>query len=135
MLKVAAAFSPSMVFPEGARGAVDVSFQVISEDTAKFKLEANPDFESYVGHEDTAKILSQRLGVEIPARRTALTLDVDEELLVCLPDLSPYLGRLKEGVVLSAEEIASLNMIYIIVRVERKVLAPAGGEDSAGKRS
>lgn len=51
------------------------------------------DFESAVGHADTARVFSALLGVEIPMNRTNLSLDENDFLLV-----GQYSGpRLPEG--------------------------------------
>ena len=50
--------------------------------------------ESYIGHEDTARVLSGILGVEVPFRRAFGTISSGEKVLVA--QLSG--GRLPEGV-------------------------------------
>lgn len=61
------------------------------------------DFISAVGHEGTAKVMSQLLGIEIPNNRIMVQFDVDDEALVFKLDT-----RLPEGKVLSAEELENL---------------------------
>ncbi len=60
-------------------------------------------FESAVGHQATAEILSTLLGIEVPANRTAIKLNSGDVLIVF------QLGiRLAEGQVLSKEEVLDL---------------------------
>jgi hypothetical protein len=60
-------------------------------------------FESAVGHQSTAEILSTLLGIEVPANRTAIKLNSGDTLIVF------QLGvRLTEGQVLSKEEVLDL---------------------------
>ena len=60
-------------------------------------------FESAIGHESTAKLLSQLLGVEVHAKRIMVTLESSTILIVF-----QLLERLPEGKVLSLEEIKQL---------------------------
>jgi hypothetical protein len=60
-------------------------------------------FESAVGHQSTAEILSNLLGIEVPANRTAIKLQLGDILIVF------QLGvRLAEGQVLSKKEVLDL---------------------------
>jgi hypothetical protein len=60
-------------------------------------------FESVVGHQSTAEIISILLGVDVPANRTAIKLQSGDVLIVF------QLGvRLNEGQVLSKEEVFEL---------------------------
>jgi len=60
-------------------------------------------FESAVGHQSTAEILSALLGIEVPTNRTAIKLQSGDTLIVF------QLGvRLQEGQVLSKEEMLDL---------------------------
>ena len=60
-------------------------------------------FESAIGHESTAKLLSQLLGVEVHAKRTMVTLEPSTILIVF-----QLLERLPEGKILSLEEVKQL---------------------------
>ncbi len=54
-------------------------------------------FESAIGHKATAKLLSQILGVEIPANRITIYMEVGDEALVArLKTRNPQLGEVKE---------------------------------------
>jgi hypothetical protein len=73
----------------------------IDLERVKFLLELG--FESAVGHQATAEILSNLLGVEVPVNRVAIKLRPDDILIVF------QLGiRLAEGQVLSKEEVLDL---------------------------
>ena len=58
---------------------------------------------SCVGHESTARFLSEILGINIPVNRVFITLKHDEEML-----LTVLKERLPEGKVLSKEEIEKM---------------------------
>ena len=74
------------------------SIQMLSESaTVKFEeiaLEDIPaDVVSAIGHADTAAVLSDLLGFEVPMNRTSVTLDTETELFVA----QLMGGRLPEG--------------------------------------
>jgi hypothetical protein len=60
-------------------------------------------FESAVGHQNTAEILSNLLGIEVPYNRTAITLQSGDILIVFQLSI-----RLNEGQVFSKEEVLDL---------------------------
>jgi hypothetical protein len=60
-------------------------------------------FESAVGHQSTAEILTNLLGIEVPANRTAIKLQSGDALIVFQLSV-----RLAEGQVLSKEEVLDL---------------------------
>ena len=79
-----------------------VLFMPLDEDTFVARLKEK-EFESYVGHEGTAKLLSMLLGTGVPVNRGNLKLqDGDEVYIVVVSE------RLPEGKVLSEEEVRSL---------------------------
>lgn len=61
------------------------------------------EFKSVIGHESTAKILSELLGIEVKVNRIKITLDKDTVLYVF-----QLLERLPEGKILSTEELKKL---------------------------
>ena len=68
-----------------------IAFRKLSQEEVKQLLQEG--FVSAVGHEDTARVLSNMLGVDIPANRTNVVLDEDTTLVV-----AQYRGpRLPEG--------------------------------------
>jgi hypothetical protein len=60
-------------------------------------------FESVVGHQSTAEILSNLLGIEVPVNRVAIKLQSGDILIVFQLSV-----RLAEGQVLSKEEVLDL---------------------------
>jgi len=97
MIYLSNALSISMLPPQGA--TVRVSPLTVEETRALLA----EGFESAVGHESTAAILSILLGVEVPPRRVAIKLGAGDTLIVF-----QLLTRLPEGAVLSSEEVLSL---------------------------
>jgi len=65
---------------------------------------------SAVGHESTAKLLSQLLGIEIPVNRIEIKIEYGDKLIVF-----QLLQRLPEGKVLSEEELRQLQFRFLIV--------------------
>ena len=72
----------------------DVRFQEIDKDYAINLIQQNNnEIDSYIGHEDTAKVLSNEFNINIPVKRHPLTLKSNEYILVA--QLTG--GRLPEG--------------------------------------
>lgn len=67
---------------------------------------------SIVGHESTAKLFSEVLGIEVPANRTNYTFQVGDALIVGVPNTP----RLPEGKVLSKEELEKLGIQWWLVK-------------------
>ena len=84
----------------------------ISEQSAKFFVEQNKNFVSYVGHESTAEFLSERLGIRIPANRVSVKLKRGDIVLV-----AQIMQRLPEGKVLSREELEKVPVAWFLVTV------------------
>jgi hypothetical protein len=58
--------------------------QKISPEQAREILKKhNNTFESYIGYEDTARFMSQILGVDVPVNRAETVLTDGDEILVC----------------------------------------------------
>lgn len=95
MLYVTSAFSLSMIPSEGAV----IKVRPTSPEDAR-KLLVTQRWESAVGHEATAKILSEILGVTVPAQRKAIKLQIGDAVLVF-----QLLQRLPEGKILNEEEL------------------------------
>lgn len=90
MIKIANAFSINMInqFP------CNVHFQEINKESAVELIRSNnSEIDSYIGHEDTAKVLSNELNISIPVKRQSLLLAKNEPLLVA----QLIGGRLPEG--------------------------------------
>jgi hypothetical protein len=60
-------------------------------------------FESAVGHQSIAEILSNLLGIKVPTNKTAIKLQSDDILIVFQLDI-----KLNEGQVFSKEEVLDL---------------------------
>jgi len=69
----------------------------------RVKEELRDSFISAVGHPDTAKLLSELLGMNVPANRVAIKLNHGDNVIVF-----QLLTRLPEGKVLSKEELERL---------------------------
>jgi len=106
-LYIANAFSLSMLESEEAT----INVKVIDAETVK-QIIANEEVESAVGHESTAKVLSQLLGTEIKAERKEIKLKKGDKLIVF-----QLLQRLPEGRVLSEEELKQLQFKFFLVQV------------------
>jgi hypothetical protein len=88
MIYIANAFSLQMAF--GFNFVVE-SIE-LSSLGARVRLKGN-EFTSAIGHEDTARVVSQQLGMEIPAKRTNIKLSQNDTLVV-----AQFIGeRLPEG--------------------------------------
>jgi len=102
-MKIVNAFSLNMLekFP------VIIEVKEVPEDWVK-ELDC---FESYIGHETTAMILSEKLGKEIKFNRATLKIDKGEILVVQL------MGERKEYREMSAEEVRKYPIRYFLVSV------------------
>jgi hypothetical protein len=87
-----------------------VKIEEVSEEFVKLQF---TKFESYIGHPDTASLLTERLGVEIPFNRATLKLIPGDELLV-----AQLMGLRKEFKELTKEEIENYPIKYFLVTVE-----------------
>ena len=89
-----------------------VSFYKIDVETAQ-EILAESEFISAVGHESTAKLLTNLLGVEIPTNRITVRMkEGDTALHFVLKQ------RLSEGKVLSEEELRGLEFDLVFSRVK-----------------
>jgi hypothetical protein len=70
-------------------------------------------FISAIGHDSTAKFLSQLLGIEIPANRIQVNLKEDDLLIV-----AQLLERLPEGKILTLEEIQKFPIKFFQVKIK-----------------
>jgi hypothetical protein len=89
-----------------------VRLRKVSVEEAR-EILASTNFISAVGHEGTAKLLSQLLGVHIPAeRRTVFMKPGDKAIHFFLKT------RLPEGVVLSEDELKKLDFWLVLSEVQ-----------------
>ena len=98
---LANAFSLSMLKPEHVKQGVQIFIKELSIEEVKELL--SQGFESAIGHESTAKILTQLLGVEVPTRRIMVTLEPEITLIVF-----QLMERLPEGKILTERELQQL---------------------------
>lgn len=110
MLKLVNAFSLNMlqedcdyVVPEVEKFSFERAKKMLSKD----------NFESYIGHEDMAKVLSEMTGLKVESRRETLKIKEGDSLLV-----AQYSGpRLPEGAT-KLPEGAKVLFYYIFIRGE-----------------
>lgn len=109
-VKVMNAFSINMLPEKLAEGseAHTVEFRPVS--TAKAKELVKSDTESFIGHEDTAAILSDLLEKDIPMHRGFAKLNIGETALV-----AQFGQRLPEGTK-KLPEGAKLNFFQVTVK-------------------
>jgi len=89
-----------------------VSFYKLDLETAR-EIVQETEFISAVGHESTAKLLSQLLGVEIPHNRITVKMrDGDTAIHFVLKQ------RLPEGKILTEDELRSLEFDLVFSRVK-----------------
>jgi len=89
MIYVANAFSLSMI----PRHTVTLRCEPMTLERASGLLRDAQEWSSCVGHEDTARVFSRLLGLDVPARRVSVQLQPWDKLLV-----GQYSGpRLPEG--------------------------------------
>ena len=89
----------------------------IDLETARLWIKAG-DFISAVGHESTAKLLSELLGVEIKPNRIFVDMELFDEALAI-----QFLQRVQEGKVLSKEELEELyKQGKIVFRLIKRIL-------------
>jgi hypothetical protein len=119
-LFVANAFSLEMV--PTTTGMVYLRVREIDTQTASTLLRSQP-FISAIGHESTAKLLSEILGVDIPVNRIQLQLQKGDVLVVV-----QLLTRLEEGRVLTKEELQKIpHKFFIVELVDNPVTPPQRG--------
>jgi len=94
--------------------AVEVTFKVATLEEVRQLLQRE-GFVSAVGHEGSAKLLTQLLGIPVPVNRVSVWMEPGDTAVHF------YLKkRLPEGAVLSAEELAKLDYWLVISTVKEK---------------
>jgi len=83
---------------------------IYPEDIKWIKRMISKGFVSAVGHEATAKLLSQLLGVEVPMNRTEVKIEYGDKLIVF-----QLMQRLPEGKILTEEELKQLPYKFLVV--------------------
>lgn len=107
-LYIANAFSLSMLPPEQINS---IRVSRLTDEEAKKRLRSMP-WASAVGHEATARIISELTGVPVPVNRIQVTVQKGDSVLVF-----QLLQRLPEGRVLPAEEMRTLPHAWFLVEV------------------
>ena len=103
-LYIANAFSLNMIpFDNFNIAGAKVSVEQAREIIRRAKELLNMEIVSAIGHESTAKLASELLGIEVPMNRIAIKLDDADRVLVI-----QILERLPEGKVLNEHEIREL---------------------------
>ena len=91
----------------------DATLKVSSADLITVKgLLQSREWQSCIGHESTANLLSSLLDMDIKANRIAVKLDKGDVIIVF-----QLMQRLEEGRVLSKEELQNLSYKFYIVEV------------------
>tara|TARA_Y100001956_G_scaffold33365_1_gene32761 strand:- start:5493 stop:5819 length:327 start_codon:yes stop_codon:yes gene_type:complete len=98
------AFSLNMVKPEDLP---HVRFMACTLEEVKDWL-STYEWESCVGHADTANVISKLLEIDVPQNRTSVTLEMDDCMIV-----AQYKGpRLEEGAT-TLPEGAEIQWVYV----------------------
>lgn len=105
-LYVSSAFSLNML---ETPASIDVSELTLEE---VIDMLHSYSWESCVGHESTARVMSQLTGVEIPVNRKTVKLARGDMMIVF-----QIMTRLPEGKVLSEEELKSIPTQWFLVEV------------------
>jgi hypothetical protein len=88
-----------------------IKVEEISAEETK-KILSNTNWKSVVGHESTAQILTQILGLPVPMNRQAIKLSKEDILVVF-----QLLERLPEGKVLSEEELKTIPYKFLKISI------------------
>ena len=81
------------------------NYEPVSLEDAQEMVSSNPEgFESAVGHQSTAEILTTLLEVEVPVNRVFFVQEVGQTALVF-----KLRGRAPEGIILSREEVEAIG--------------------------
>lgn len=112
VVKIANAFSLQML---GEGNSFNVKIVRRSVWDVKLMLATYPEIESYIGHKDTANIVSGILGVQVEANRRKLTVNPDGDLIL----VAQYEGeRLPEGAT-TLPEGAKISFFTVLVTPEK----------------
>jgi len=88
-----------------------VRFKKISIEEAKEVIKGS-QWDSAIGHNATAKVLSQLLGIEIPTQRKTIFLKKGDQAIHFF-----LKQRLPEGAILSEEELKKLDFWLVLSKV------------------
>lgn len=107
MIKLLSAIPNSILSPGDG---FEVLVSSLSEEDVKTEL--SKEWESFVGHDSTAKLFSEKLGLDIQANRLNIVLLRNEVLIVGM--FTPP-RRLGEGEVWTEEEILAMPINWVRV--------------------
>jgi len=113
MIYLANAFSLKMLNNAKPKATLDI-FPVSLDDVKE--IVSQFPFTSIIGHEGTAQLFSELLGVSIEVNRVSYTFNGEDTLIVGLPSG----GRLPEGKVLSKEELEEIKLDWFIVQLREE---------------
>jgi hypothetical protein len=108
------AFSLSML-PD-----ISLLLTVRSAEVGEVKKLLGSDFISAIGHESTAALLSNILGVDVKFNRTSIKLEPGDVAVVF-----QLLGRLPEGRVLTVDELRGIEYRFFVVEPHIHVTCPS----------
>lgn len=95
------------------------NLEAITLEQAKSLVQRNKDdLDSAIGHESTAQIMSELLGVEIPMNRQQFKQEKGQQALVF-----KLKGRPQEGVILTKEEIEAIGYEFQLLTMKNNSLA------------
>ena len=104
------------IIPAGP-GRFFVTVESIDVEEARRLLARGP-WQSHVGHDSTASLMSAALGVVVPMDRTPMSLPGEGEPTVeCL--VMQVAGRPPEGRILTREELEALGVTWRYMRIDR----------------
>jgi uncharacterized protein YbcI len=106
MLYLSNAFSLNMLSSNATLKVSEVADEKVKE------LLSSDEFTSAVGHQSTADIMKDLIGVEVPANRVAIKLQKGDAILIF-----QLLVRIEEGKILSKEELQKLPRKWYLVEV------------------
>ena len=110
MLYLVSAFSLNML-DFNNKNELIIKIQKISEEMVK-EILSKQDFVSAIGHESTARLISKKLGIEVPANRIQIKAKKGDKIVVL-----QLLQRLPEGKVLSEQELQQIPTQWFLVSI------------------
>jgi len=110
VLYLANAFSLNML-DFNNENELTIKIEKISEEMVK-EILRKQEFVSAIGHESTAKLITERLGIEVPANRIQIKAKKGDKIIVL-----QLLQRLTEGKVLSEQELQQIPIQWFMVIV------------------
>ena len=88
-----------------------IKIEKISEEMVK-EILRKQEFVSAIGHESTARLISNKLGIQVPANRIQIKVKKGDKIVVL-----QLLQRLPEGKILTEEELQQIPIQWFMVIV------------------